>query len=345
MKLSDVRLINYDEHPNHEKRTTLIRPPELSPFLIYLILKDLFGEPNSSYDETKTQWGYELRVPGAILDICDWKITSWSIGVYAETGNIDDGERIGREFIDLLKKQSSKYTSRVKDATSQAKTFLMQNPFALYYQSAQNIMEHLFGRGDQAEDNTISVALDPEWVSDLCRSTFFLFIASFEGLMNLIYELYLKAELRDERIYDRLSREQIDIKVRLAPIYCECFRSDLIQHESEVFKRFHSIINIRNDFIHANLTKTMKNPVINEDDCLFIIENSTRDKSGLPKSINSLTSDDLLTIEKSMEEMIDLLVENMKPRYRREFKSIMYNEAVLIEVEDSEIVVIRLDGD
>jgi hypothetical protein len=157
-------------------------------------------------------------------------------------------------------------------------------------------------------------------------------------LLNLIYELYLKAELRDERIYERLSREQIDIKVRLAPLYCECFSKE-IDHNAEEFKRFHSIINLRNDFIHTNLTKPMKRPIIVEDNITFIIEHESRDKNGLPKSIDVLTGEDLEFIKENLDQMIDSLIESMKPRFRREFRNILEDDYIQIFIEDGEIIV------
>ncbi len=54
------------------------------------------------------------------------------------------------------------------------------------------------------------------------------------GFPKLIYDLYLRAELRDDRIVDRLSREQIDVKLRLAPVYCECFSGTPIDHTATV---------------------------------------------------------------------------------------------------------------
>ena len=351
MKPSDITLAE-DPELSIRVRHALLKPDDISPLSAYLILKELFGEPNGSFDETKSQWAYYLRVPGAYLDIYDYKLETWSIGVYEISSvdtfalnndnaqklqnqftelmsNIDEekAEKIGNEFLNLLRKHLPKSAAKIKKAESEANRFVLQNPFTLYYQSAVSLLE-------EVPDTVIDA-------SDYYRSAFFLFIASFEGLLNLIYELYLKADLRDERIYERLSREQIDIKVRLAPLYCDCFSDKPLNHNSDVFKRFHSIVNLRNDFVHANFTKPMKRAIVVEDGYTFIVEQSSRDKNNLPRSIDALTEEDLDLIKDSINQMIDLLAEGMKPRFRREFRKILEEDYIQITVEDGEMIVVE----
>jgi hypothetical protein len=187
MKLSDISLIE-ENYQIQRKRLALIKPEDISPLSAYYTLKELYGEPNGSIDEDKSQWGYYLKVPGAFLSIYDWKIYTWSIAIYEDentekiTKVVEDdtekGERIGQEFLELLKKNTSKANGRIKEASSKAKDFILQNPFFIYYNSAVNLIDEI----DEKSENS----------SDYFRSAFFLFIASFEGLLNLIYELYVK---------------------------------------------------------------------------------------------------------------------------------------------------------
>ena len=356
MKISDVSLASEsDDYPikvNH----FVLKPHDISPLAAYHTLKALFGTPNGKeFDDTKSQWDYYLRVPGAFLEIYDWKLESWSIAVYEDamsklfkevmgdkyeptefaqkhsefTSKFDGtrAERIGNEFLELLRKYIPKSAAKVKKAVAESDQFVLQNPFTLYHGSALDLLEEVPDAGIDS--------------SNYYRSAFFLFIAAFEGLLNLIYELYLKPELRDERIYERLSREQIDIKVRLAPLYCDCFADKSLDHNSEVFRRFHSIVNLRNDFIHANFTKPMKRAIIKEDGYTFVVEQSSRDKNGLPKSIDALTEEDLELIKDNINQMIDLLAEGMKPRFRREFRRILEEDYIQVVIEAGELIVVE----
>ena len=356
MEPTDIALADDQETYSMRVRHAFFTPEDITPLAAYYSLRELFGLPNKKPESAETQWAYYLRAPGAFLEVSDWKGESWSIAVYGDsnltinrarselesrgasdeeisqriaelTDEIDwrTAETIGRDFLTLLKRQAKSYSDLVNKHSKEANSFVLQNPFVVYWNSAVNLLENV--------TDTSSVA------QDYYRSAFFLFIAAFEGLLNLIYELYVRYELRDDRIYERLSREQIDIKVRLAPLYCDCFSENLIDHTSDIFKRFHSIANLRNDFIHANFTKPMRRSVIEEDGHSFIIESTRRDKYGLPKSISDLSYDDLDLVKKSINEMTDLLVSSMTPRFRHEFRRVMKEEYIQVRVEDGEMII------
>lgn len=343
MKWSEIQLKDEEEELDKQTCASPSIPEDLSPYTVYTVLKESFGEPNAGFDPTKSEWAYELKVSNSTIEISDWKLGWWNIHVCARSDSPDEPVQVGKKFVELLQNQAQKYSKQIKSAVEETDSYILQNPFALYYQSAANIIEEI-------EQTTSSVskpgiptkeaALEPE---DLCRSAFFLLIASFEGFLNLIYELYLKSELKDTRIYDRLSREQIDIKSRLAPVYCNCFKSDLIDSKSEPFRKFLSIINLRNDFIHANLTKAMKIPIIIDGGRRLMHFPTTRDKIGLPKSIDELGIEDLRVVRGSIDEMVEILLQDMKPRYRRELQEVMDKKFILIEIEDDETVIVMGD--
>jgi hypothetical protein len=207
-----------------------------------------------------------------------------------------------------------------------ATAYVFQNPYLLYYESGRELLT-------RATEGNIGDAI-------CCsRAAFFMFISAFEGLLNLIYELYLKSSLRDERIVERLGREQIDLKVRLASVYCDCFSKDRMDDESPAFKRFHSLINLRNDFVHANLTKPMKRPVVIEDGFRFIIEPESRGKDGLPKSAGDLMPEDIVIVKSVIDDLIMELLRSMKPRIRREFSGVLESEIFSVSIEDGEVIV------
>jgi len=274
MKISEIYPCE-EESIQIRHNHVVLHPSDIHPLEADLILKDLFGEPNGDFDETKSQWSYLLHVPGGFVDIYDWKTFGLSIAVILEDApqiNPDElnslpqkekeerlilynaqalklsseAEKIGKEFQSVLRKHLPKIKGKIKKLASNPPWLLIQNPYAVYYSSAKNMLEKAKVPDSKCAD-----------ISDYCRSAFFLFFASFEGFLNLIYELYLRQPLRDERISAKFSREQVDMKVRLAPIYCECFSDEIIDHRSEVFRNFQSLVNLRNDFIHANFTKRL----------------------------------------------------------------------------------------
>lgn len=323
-------------------RTYFDKPGDLSPLEVYVAMKSLFGEPNREMiDEDKQQWTFLLKTSGAVLEVYDWKRDSWSIGVYEDNGEADHAESIAGELVTLLKRTIPKHRNTLREVTNQVTGQVVENPFALYYDTASELLElaKRFSSVELREPNAFA-----EWSKQyiLCRSALFQFVSSVEGLLNLIYDLYLKPELRDDRIVDRLSREQIDVKLRLAPVYCECFAGKPLDHTTEAFRNFHSLANLRNDFVHANLTKSMRTPVVRHDGATYLLSASMDKPVDLiPASFSSLGIDDLSAVKAAVDSIATQLLSNMKPRFRREFREVMYNEHIYVEYDDGVPVVMR----
>ncbi len=255
LKFTDITLLSLEAENSLDlpDRTFLLSVSDILPYETYLILKQQVGLPHSeSFDEDKTQWQFLFKVQDAYVEVYDWKLTSFSIAVYTEDGKKESGERIAEAFYNLIKLHLPKVSGQLKLAIKEPKGMVLQNPYLIYYDSADKLLvlaEQLESLQYDPKLKGSSLNIVNDWLIqqnylDFCRSAFFLYLASFEGLLNLIYELYLRKELRDERIYERLSREQIDIKLRLAPVYCSCFKSSLIDHRSDEFKKFHTIVNL-----------------------------------------------------------------------------------------------------
>jgi hypothetical protein len=150
----------------------LLKPWDISPLNAYYALRDLFGPPNSDdFDDTKSQWAYYLQVPGARLEVYDWKLTGWSIAVHTDaseaiskelthlhesgTSGADFGKLvmelhthendaqandIGKAFLELVRKHATKFFAKTNEAAKAAKRFSLQNPFVLYYSSANTLL-------------------------------------------------------------------------------------------------------------------------------------------------------------------------------------------------------------
>jgi hypothetical protein len=168
-----------------------------------------------------------------------------------------------------------------------------------------------------------------------------MYLSSVEGFLNLIYELYLKKDLRENRIYDRLCREQIDLKLRLAPVYCECFRQDVLDSNNPSFIEFHSLVNLRNDFVHANLTKPMMNPIVYEDGYSFYIDSASTTPIGIPNNFDRFEHQHIQKTKEITQNIIEYTIDSMSPRYRREFQSVMRKELILVKYEDNHLIILN----
>jgi hypothetical protein len=333
-----------EEHEVAAKnRTGFARPLSLSPLEAYLGLKGLFGEPNREYiDETAQQWVFLIKTEDAQIEVNDWKLESWSIHVYDENSDVGRSEDLINELEKQIIHASAKHRSFLSNLVKSPAGHVIENPYALYYRTAQELIEiaeKLHAR-DGTRSSTASDLGDWSTHYTICRAALFNLIAAVEGLLNLMYEIYLKAELRDDRIADRLAREQIDVKLRLAPIYCDCFTGKPIDHTTEAFRNFNRLVNTRNDFIHANVTKSMKIPVVSYDEMSFIVTPGNSRDGILPGLMNDIGIEDVKNIKAIVDAIVALVFSNMKPRDRMQFESVMFEQFINVEYHDSIPVIL-----
>jgi hypothetical protein len=306
------------------QRPFFLQGGDIPPYLVYTFLKELCGVPNGKPGSDRAQWCYELRVPGAYLRVRDWSQFAWIVDVYSDDGDQTKAEATGHEFIKLLDQQSGHLQRKAREVARGAQHAIIQNPFKLYSTSAEGLLELAENAPNQMEKE------------DLCRASFFLFLSSFEGLLNIVYDLYLKPFLNEDRIRRDLNRANIDLKLRLAPLYCACFSRDTIKYQEDELDRYLAIVELRNDFIHANLSPTMKTVVIKEDGYVFPIEQRETNKYNIPKSIAQLGIDHLRLVRQTIKDMAEAVINSMGHRFKFDFRSAIAREQIIVEQIDGE---------
>ncbi len=74
-----------------------------------------------------------------------------------------------------------------------------------------------------------------------------------ESFVNLVIYILAKNEIKkNDRLFQNVIRQQIDIRIQSLHINCVGFQS-MIDYSNEHCKRFHSIINERNNILHGNV--------------------------------------------------------------------------------------------
>ena len=313
----------------------------LHPLEAYLALKSLFNNPDyDNLDEDKQQWVFFLKADNAHIEVYDWKRSSWYIGVYTSNEDHAYADSLIKALSEQVNSAARAHRGLVTSLRVNPAGYVLENPFALYYETADELIriaEQLYVPwSPRAEPPLVGDLGTP---STLCRSAFVQLIAAVEGLLNLLSELYLRPDLREPRIMDRIAREQIDIKLRLLPIYCDCFTGKPLDREHAAIKAFGRIVNTRNDLIHANLTKGMKTPVVVHDRCTFYLPIEQPRQPFAVNSISDLGIDELKAIKTVIDELIAYLVASMNPRDRKVFGSVMHDEFIHVEYVDGVPVI------
>ncbi len=326
MKLSDFKKLDkvtwdgfehYGEHPLHTP-----------PYLTYLVLREKFGEPTEIrerdgdegfclyeigvQDDTRLSvflWGWSYE---GVLSQHSEKITLTDPFFYAYGKDEQRVQKEIREFIRLITEECKNRKGKIAEVLKNAQPIYVENPFYLYFEGGKSLLQ-------QAKEHN----QHDKKAGHLCRSAFFMFMASFEGFLNLLYESFLDVNLRtDQRLTKYLQRLDIDLKLRLAPRFCVCFESTSFE-KSEEFARFQSLVNLRNDFLHANLVKTMKHALHEEDGLVFDVseEYEVLNKYGVAIDPAKLKVEQLQFVHKTIEDMVNHVLAAMKPLYRLEANS------------------------
>lgn len=251
-----------------------------------------------------------------------------NVGIMAEDKALkkasDTARKEMEEFARLLEEDVRIYSkqtdSDVKSIIASSNKSYIQNPYKIYSDSAKVLFEK--AKTIQRNHNELMAML---------QASFFLTVTSFEGFVNLIYELYLDKDLsKENNVVDRINRLNIDLKIILAPYFCSCFEKNVIEND-EVFKKYRAIINLRNDYVHGNVVEPMRYVVHESDDLHFLInrDHQSQNAYGLPKNVSELKQEDIEFVQRTIEEMIDKIVTSMSPLYRMDFSTYLNKDYVV----------------
>lgn len=331
------------------------------PFRTFQALKQLFGEPHNRfldnadssfqdhiqdtpYSEAIAEWIYFFILNRqdslfAIVVLGDDEKVIFdvipSLGFLemreARDETLKKWSRIVEEFKGFLDKQLPSQQAKVRDAQKEARLLSMPNIYRLYFEGAHQLYELL------------SSLEDSEKIGSLLRAQFFLLIASFEGFLNLMYELYLDPTIRNDKdLYRQIRREPLPYKVRMAPTRCACFQEQKsLRIRKDYFGPFLYLYDVRNDFIHANLLPHMKSRRVMEGRFEFWAKAKTPMKYDFPRDVTQLRSEHVEFVYEIIEKMVDYLLSEMKPRYRREFSEALERTEILVELEGDEYMIVN----
>ena len=100
-----------------------------------------------------------------------------------------------------------------------------------------------------------------------------------------------------------------------------------------------AIVELRNDFIHANLSPTMKTAVIKEDGFTFPIESRDTNKFQVPTNLSHLDIEHLQFVSQTIKEMAEAIINSMNHRFKQDFRNAIKREQIIIEQVDGENLI------
>ncbi|MCA0350985.1 MAG: hypothetical protein LCH85_03220 [Chloroflexi bacterium] len=301
----------------------------IEPYSMYTTLKAQFGMPNAALSKN-SQWSYELEAPNAFLRISDWKLYGCTLIIYPDDQLVATAQAIYESLKTIFNKARNNQDSAIKRDSKSSNLVMLQNPYRVYMDTGAELLALAKDLRSSQQGNT------------LCRSAFFQFLSAFEGLLNILYDLYLKPAIRDSKdTREPAIKSPIDTKIAMAPIYCICFSGDRIPIDTAVYAQYKAVRALRNNFVHANLVEAMRTSIIKHDGMTFLLEPTMTNDYDLPLVVSNLSVMHLDFTKQTIEAMKDEIVNAMHPTYRQDFAKALERDAIIVERIDNGSYVIR----
>ena len=320
---------NYDALASMGSRLpSLFVDRSISSISFYRYLRSEFGAPNCEA-EGNVDWIWFLGCDNAYLEISGYNKSGVQISVWLKPeAKVDfDGfsEQVENDLIEKVKKFKKRNNSVSKTGE------IVENPYKTYLETSEGLYNLALASWQDYSSRKKS------HIAPLCRSGLNSYLSCFESFLNLLYFLFLKKGLTKTRLQEGANRLHIDLKIRMAPIYCSCFETEEFDEKNPTFKRYMQLVDLRNDFVHANFRKEMIGNICSFDNKEFITFESQNSKSGLKSNFRAVLFDDLKAAREIVFDMINLLLSLMNESDKERMKSLMDDSFIRVTKSDKGI--------
>lgn len=155
------------------------------------------------------------------------------------------------------------------------------------------------------------------------------FILSIEALFNIIFEVYLKKEIsNDKELREHLFRLPLKDKWSLFSSLCTCFSKSL-NKQNKGYKSLNRLIKIRNSWAHVNLKDEMRTYFIEKSNLLFATKSSPIIKDSQPL-ISTADYNWATQIKNDVDTIKSEILNAMKRKPKAEFSKALEHENILL---------------
>lgn len=266
-----IELLRSEDRPHFDTCWTLKN--ELKPIDLYCYLFARFGPPNGiqnflrgDHSQNLIHWEWSLHAQGRVMLL---QGQNFRTEIWLSGNELPPDER--EVLISSLRETFPIYGSdmgKVRKALEHWIEFV--NPYQRIRRAIESLSKELelLNVGDDLEDKKdlreyeSSEAWADDWkrqASKFSRATGLCFgIRSMlpvmaEAFVNLLLYLLMKPALKkDDRLRENIIRQPIDVRIKSLSHNCIGFKAD-IDYSNEACRRYHSLVNERNDLLHGNV--------------------------------------------------------------------------------------------
>jgi len=315
---------------------------EIRPVDLYCYLGARFGAPNGiqnflrgDHSENLVHWEWFLLYGHGHISLqgLNFRTEIWISG-------IDVTEADKAIFVELLRadfKQQGQAIGKVRKSLEHWIEFV--NPYQRLRRAVDALMSELSAMGLDAKRDSLRDLADEKdpgtvqatWKEHadrysraigLCFGVRSMLPVMGEAFVNLLLYILMKPELRkDERLRDNAIRQQIDIRIRSLSHTCSGFRQ-APDYSSEPCKRYHTLVNERNDLLHGNVVidKLKFNELYFNGKVPLFIEYSTMWERSIGVAHRSVgleqVAEEVSAIDSLVEYLLSCLEDNVRERIR-----------------------------
>ena len=249
---------------------------EISPADPYCYLFARFGPPNGVQNLLRRQgsdslihWHWTLEHAGSLFDIQGASFRT----IFTLAGPSSSESYLLEDLVHALKADFVVHGKAMSECRKSLEHWIeFVNPFQRLCRSINHLMEELaqLGPDEISEpavpvdepDQAVQAVLAKQWetaASKLSRAFGICFgIRSMlpvmaESFVNLLLFTLMRTDLRaDRRLRENVFRQNIDIRIKTLHRDCRGF-SKPVDYSHSACKRFHTLMNERNDLLHGNV--------------------------------------------------------------------------------------------
>lgn len=146
-----------------------------------------------------------------------------------------------------------------------------------------------------------------------------------ESFINCLIFLTCKPEIKNNsRLFDSIIRQQIDIRIQSLHLNCLYFTSH-IDYTSDECKKFHTLMNERNDLLHGNINVSKQafgDVYFNKDMAIYDSYKDHWEKS-IGILIDSVKFDSIYEDLKVVEKFIEFILSHLDPKASEQTKRVL----------------------
>lgn len=350
--VKDFRVASTEEILRNESGHAILSysPRGLSTFVVYNFLKEHFGPPNyipkmMTDIEEKINWAYVLKGPRArrLLSVYDWKLHNWSIGIKypwsrnhqkIEFEEITKYDEEARADANILLDEIVKYAKAVKIPVSKHSYQWIENTHRINYSYGEHFLQSLKKPMDISTVPILAQsphvrASHPFEEHCIAWGAVMSFLISVEAMFNILFEVYLKKEIReDETIRQRIFRLSLLDKWLLFASLCTCFAHPL-NRKCQGYRSLKRLMRIRNSWAHAIVSDEMRIFMIRKDKTMFATRRSPISKD-IPPLISSVDYSLARKVKNDVDAIKLEILSAMKKNDQRKFAKALEQDHILL---------------